>query len=451
MEDYRQRNYTVHRACVRPGVEIAFIHEGLGGVPLLLLHGWPGSKRLFWRNIGPLVAAGFEIIVPDQRGFGDSPEVQGAPLTIPESATDMHALVRQLGHDRCVVAAGDFGSAVMLDLGARFPGFVIRQLIYNGTTPLMPEAYLAAGLPPGIVEDIETRSDHFRLHGMHADQLLESLDTEAKRLEYVASFFLGTHVWKEGALPIPLAGPGNFDTASARFQAEPLASAPALRASLHFYESIFGPQAAANAPPLLAGPVNTETMILWGMADAIVTSVFARHLEIACPRHFGPYFVPGAGHFLQWEAPDILHGSLRLLCRDLLATFNQPKDICMNARDAALTAANHMTAAIAKQDAELFTSIYADDVVIWHNVTRTPQTKAENTAFLAATMQQFTSMEYRDIRRVFTENGIVQQHILAATLVTGGAIEVASCLVVEMRGEQVARIDEYFDPNPKSV
>lgn len=123
----------------------------------------------------------------------------------------------------------------------------------------------------------------------------------------------------------------------------------------------------------------------------------------------------------------------------------------MNARKAALTAAEHMTMAMAKRDAELFTSVYADDAVVWHNVTRTPQSKAENTAFLAATMQQFSSMAYKDIRRVFTENGIVQQHILTATLMNGGTIEVASCLVIEMRDGKIARIDEYFDSNPVAV
>ena len=39
---------------------------------MLLVHGWPETKRIWWRNIEPLAAAGFEVIVPDLRGFGDS-------------------------------------------------------------------------------------------------------------------------------------------------------------------------------------------------------------------------------------------------------------------------------------------------------------------------------------------------------------------------------------------
>lgn len=43
--------YTVKRANAR-GFEQAFVHEGEGGVPLLLVHGWPETKRIWWRNIG---------------------------------------------------------------------------------------------------------------------------------------------------------------------------------------------------------------------------------------------------------------------------------------------------------------------------------------------------------------------------------------------------------------
>ena len=58
-----------HQAEVR-GVEMDYLREGDGGFPLLLLHGWPETKRILWRNIRPLAEAGFEVIVPDLRGFG---------------------------------------------------------------------------------------------------------------------------------------------------------------------------------------------------------------------------------------------------------------------------------------------------------------------------------------------------------------------------------------------
>ena len=61
-------------------MELAFVREGEGGFPLLLLHGWPETKRIWWRNIAPLAEAGFEVIAPDLRGFGDSGLGAGRPL-----------------------------------------------------------------------------------------------------------------------------------------------------------------------------------------------------------------------------------------------------------------------------------------------------------------------------------------------------------------------------------
>lgn len=321
MSDLDPGRFAVQRARVRDDVEIAFVHEGKGGIPLLLLHGWPGSMRLFWRNIAPLAAMGFEVIVPDQRGFGQSGLGSAKPVDIAASARDMQALLSYLGHQRCVVAAGDMGSAVMIDLGHRFPGLIDRQLIYNGATPFLPELYKAAGLPESLVADIELRSDHFQLHGRHADALAARLDSRDKRLAFVESFFLGTHIWREGQGTYDLAGPGNFDAASARFQAEPIADAASFRASLAFYEGVFGPPEACSEPPMLDRKISIETMILWGSADAIVTECFPRQLAVACTQAVGPFHVEKTGHFLQWEAAETFNATLRVFCRDLLQKF----------------------------------------------------------------------------------------------------------------------------------
>ncbi|MGZ4796225.1 MAG: alpha/beta fold hydrolase, partial [Acidimicrobiia bacterium] len=64
--------FTIHRATLSTGATLAYVREGVGGVPLLLVHGWPETKRIWWRNIGPLAAAGFEVVAPDFRGHGDS-------------------------------------------------------------------------------------------------------------------------------------------------------------------------------------------------------------------------------------------------------------------------------------------------------------------------------------------------------------------------------------------
>ena len=132
--------FTVQRAVVRDGLEVAYLRAGQGGFPLVLLHGWPETKRIWWRNVEPLAGAGFEVIVPDLRGFGDSgvaPDGYYDPAT---HARDVHALVHDvLGHERCATAGGDMGGVVAQHLALRFEGFVARQCLFNTIPPVLPD------------------------------------------------------------------------------------------------------------------------------------------------------------------------------------------------------------------------------------------------------------------------------------------------------------------------
>ena len=52
------------------GIRIHYLREGRGPT-LLLLHGWPEFCRV-WRKCIPDLAAEFDVIAPDLRGFGDT-------------------------------------------------------------------------------------------------------------------------------------------------------------------------------------------------------------------------------------------------------------------------------------------------------------------------------------------------------------------------------------------
>ena len=54
-----------------PDVEINSASAG-NGPPILLLHGHP-QTHIVWRKVAPLlVNAGYRVIAPDLRGYGDS-------------------------------------------------------------------------------------------------------------------------------------------------------------------------------------------------------------------------------------------------------------------------------------------------------------------------------------------------------------------------------------------
>src|SRR3954471_3194359 len=100
------QRFEVRRATVR-GVDIAYVREGEGGFPLVLLHGWPETMRIWWRNIEPLAAAGFEVVVPDLRGFGESGLPADGFYDVRAHARDVHELVAGIcGHPRVVTCGG---------------------------------------------------------------------------------------------------------------------------------------------------------------------------------------------------------------------------------------------------------------------------------------------------------------------------------------------------------
>ena len=57
---------------VSEGHRLAVRRRGNGGVPLLLIHGFPCTSRIWSHNIVPLAEAGFDVVAPDLRGYGDS-------------------------------------------------------------------------------------------------------------------------------------------------------------------------------------------------------------------------------------------------------------------------------------------------------------------------------------------------------------------------------------------
>jgi pimeloyl-ACP methyl ester carboxylesterase len=300
--------FPLERAEVRSGVEAAWVRAGTGGFPLLLVHGWPETKRIWWRNIAPLAEAGFEVIVPDLRGFGESGLAPDDHYDMAASARDLHALVHDvLGHERCAAAGGDYGGVVIQDLGLRFEGFVARQCLFNTVLPVLRDEYEAAGLPVTPPREWRVSGDYFRRQGLEADELAAELDTPDKRRRYIATFY-GPRFW---------AAPGTFEPEDVDFMTEPFAEAEKLRASFGLYESAQGARQLSEAPRFFE-PNPIETLVLFGPEDHVIWPDYCERSQVAFPNRIGPLVVPGSGHFLQWERAEVLNGTLIAFLRDLL-------------------------------------------------------------------------------------------------------------------------------------
>ncbi|KYM76127.1 UPF0663 transmembrane protein C17orf28 like protein [Atta colombica] len=119
------------------GLDIHFIHakpnntEGKRVLPLLIVHGWPGSIMEFYKII-PLLTSPkpehdfvFEVIAPSLPGFGFSSAATIPELSTIQMSVVLKNLMLRLGHDKYYVQGGDWGSSVIHTMSCLYPQHVL--------------------------------------------------------------------------------------------------------------------------------------------------------------------------------------------------------------------------------------------------------------------------------------------------------------------------------------
>src|SRR5271166_6799790 len=94
------------------GIKMHYVEAGTG--PLVVLcHGWPESWYSWRHQLQALAEAGYHVVAPDQRGYGqtDKPDTIEA-YNILNLVSDIVGLVNTLGEERAVIVGHDWGAPV---------------------------------------------------------------------------------------------------------------------------------------------------------------------------------------------------------------------------------------------------------------------------------------------------------------------------------------------------
>jgi pimeloyl-ACP methyl ester carboxylesterase len=122
------------------GIEMAYEEHGAGGQPLVLVHGFTGSRD-DWREMLPRLAARGRTLAPDLRGHGESSNPGDAEsYTFERLAGDLSAFLTAVGVSRCDLLGHSMGGMVALRLALAEPERVASLLLMDTSAEPIPRA-----------------------------------------------------------------------------------------------------------------------------------------------------------------------------------------------------------------------------------------------------------------------------------------------------------------------
>ncbi len=263
----------MERVTVTSGaVNLSVGFEGEGPT-LLLLHGWPDTSALWDEMVGPLVNAGYRVLVPDLRGCGRSDK----PTETNQYA--MHHLVEDVRH---ILDAFDVTSVTLLghDWGANL-AWVTAAYLPERVAQLIvlsvghPTAFRSAGLE----QQIKSWYTLLFFHEGVGEAFLRQHDYDAMR------HWLG-HPRVEGII-------------------EELERDGQMSAHLRWYRANIPPEAFVADPPVLP-PILAPTLGIWSSGDAALSEHQMTDSAQFCTRGFKYARIDDAGHWLPLEAPELV-------------------------------------------------------------------------------------------------------------------------------------------------
>jgi len=167
------------------GVELEVFEAGQqnAGNPIVLCHGWP-EHAFSWRyQVPALTAAGYHVIVPNQRGYGNSScPTEITAYDIEHLLGDLIALLDHYGYKDATFVGHDWGAMVVWGLALLHPNSVNK--VINLSLP-----YQERGETPWI-EFMEQMlgSDYYFVHFNRQPGVAEAV-LEANTLRFLSNLY----------------------------------------------------------------------------------------------------------------------------------------------------------------------------------------------------------------------------------------------------------------------
>lgn len=314
----KQRNF---RTIETNGVRLNTVVEGQGPL-VILLHGWPQCWYL-WRNqIDPLVAAGFQVAVPNQRGYdgSDAPQEIEA-YDILNLTADVAGIADALGQEKFIVVGHDWGAIVAWHTALLYEERV--NAVVGMSVPYFR-------VPVGALTKQENFGDkfwymvYFQKPGVAEAELEADIRRSLRMIHYSGSgsapdgLFLkpkpATAGFLDGMIDTDELAKG-MTQADADYYYEQYKTS-GFRGNLNWYRNL--DRNVEITPQLEGKKISQPALFICGEKD-LVLKFPGMSLDILAkmvPNLKAPVIVPDAGHWVPTESPEKVNEALLSFLKD---------------------------------------------------------------------------------------------------------------------------------------
>jgi len=245
------------------------------GPVVVLLHGFPEFCNGWRRQIEPLAAAGFRVIVPDQRGYNLSSKPSGvAAYALTELVSDVMAIADQLGREKIFLAGHDWGAVVAWGTALLHPQRLAKLAVLNVPHPSVMRKFLST----------------------RPRQLLRSWYMFFFQLPWLPEALFSAFNFRIGSQALLRSSrPGTFSAEDLAQYRVAWSQPGALTGMINWYRALFRDRVKFSDKI-----VRVPTRILWGERDAFLLAAMA-HESLRYCTNAELFTFANATHWLQHE------------------------------------------------------------------------------------------------------------------------------------------------------
>ena len=297
------------------GIHLKIAEQGEGPL-VLLLHGFPESWYSWRHQFEPLANAGYHVVAPDMRGYGESdkPEEVSAYNQV-EVVNDVIGLIPALGYDTAIVIGHDWGAPTAWGSALHHPGKVTA--VGALSVPFTPRS----DIPPleamkKAYEGVFFYQLYFQTPGVAEAELEKDVRVSLRKFYHLAS----GDADHRGRQPKPTDAdllsdepdPGklgdwctdaDLDYYTSQFELS------GFRGPLNYYRNHnLTWELTAGAPAKITQPA----MFVAGDRDGVIlmAAVALKAMPERVPNLLINELIPGAGHWTQQEAPEAVNKAI---------------------------------------------------------------------------------------------------------------------------------------------